>query len=200
MKNVAVNTVKEKKKVSTLYIVMIALLTAMTCVATLVIQIPVGIGYVNFGDAVVMVAGVVLGPLGAMAAGGIGSALADCFTGYLVYAPFTLIIKGAEGLVCGLIFKSVLKNKNVYLRGLVAFALSALIVVVGYALADILLVLFGYYSPDGGAAVGAAALAAGIATLPGSLLQVGVSVAIAMLVAPRLPTLPAMLAAKNRNG
>lgn len=52
-----------KKRVSTLYIVMCALLTAMTFAATMLIQIPVGIGYINFGDAVVMTSGVVLGPV-----------------------------------------------------------------------------------------------------------------------------------------
>lgn len=189
---------REKKRVSTLYIVMIALLTAMTTVATLAIQIPVGIGYVNFGDAVVMVSAVVLGPLGAMAAGGLGSALADVFTGYLVYAPFTLVIKALEGLVVGLIFKSVLKNKSCYLRAILAFLTGAAIVVAGYAFADFFLVLVGYISADGGA-VGTVALIAGLTTVPATLVQVGVSAAIAMLVAPKLPTLSLLNAAKNRS-
>ena len=56
---------------------MAALFTAVTFVGTILIRIPVGIGYVNFGDAVVMIAAVVLGPVGAALAGGLGSALAD---------------------------------------------------------------------------------------------------------------------------
>lgn len=197
MKTANQETAKEKKRVSTLYLVMVALLMAMTCVATLLIQIPVGMGYVNFGDAVIYVSAVVLGPMGAALVGGIGSALADVFTGYMVYAPFTLVIKGLEGLVCGLVFKSVLKNKNVFLRALVSFALSALIVVAGYMAADFLLVLVGYISADGGN-VGSVALLAGVTTVPGSLLQVGVSIAIGMIVAPKLPALSLLQSEKPR--
>ena len=46
---------KENRKVSTLYLVMAALFTAVTFVGTILIRIPVGIGYVNFGDAVVKI-------------------------------------------------------------------------------------------------------------------------------------------------
>lgn len=188
---------KTKRNVSTLYVVMCALLTAMTFAATMLIQIPVGIGYVNFGDAVVMTSGIVLGPLGAMIVGALGSSLADIATGYMVYAPFTFVIKGLEGFVCGLIFKKVLGGKNPYLRGVIAFLISAAIVVVGYFFADFLLTLFGFIG-EGGESVGALALINGAATIIPSLIQVGVSFAIAMAVAPKLPTLEFMSIGKNR--
>lgn len=191
------NKEESRTKLSTFYLVMTAVFVALAFVATLVIQIPVGVGYVNFGDAVVMTAGVVLGPLGAAIVGGLGPALADVATGFFVYAPFTCLIKAAEGLVCGLIFKKALKNGNSYLRAAIAFAVSGAIVVVGYFFADFLLVLFGYISADGGN-IALVALAAGAATLIGSLVQVAVSFAIAMIVAPRLPTLELMNSGKNR--
>lgn len=186
---------KENRKVSTLYLVMAALFTAVTFVGTILIRIPVGIGYVNFGDAVVMIAAVVLGPVGAALAGGLGSALAD-LVGFAMYAPFTLVIKGLEGFVCGVVFKSLLKGKNPYLRALVSFLLGAATVVVGYALTDMLLVLFGAAASDGNIAL--TAVLAGVATLVPSLIQVGVSAAVALVVSPKLPTLTLLNEKKNR--
>ena len=186
-----------KKRVSTLYIVMCALLTAMTFAATMLIQIPVGIGYINFGDAVVMTSGVVLGPVGAMAVGALGSSLADIATGYMVDAPFTFIVKGLEGFICGLLFKKILVGKSPYLRALTAFLPSAAIVTVGYFFADFLLTLFGFMG-EGGDGAGTLALINGAATLVPSLIQVGISFAVAMAVAPKLPTLEFMSGGKNR--
>lgn len=54
-------------------------------------------GYVNIGDTVVLLSGVLFGPLTGLAAGGLGSALADLLLGYGFWAPWTLLIKGLEG-------------------------------------------------------------------------------------------------------
>lgn len=68
-------------------LVLAALFAALACVATMVIQIPSPMnGYVNLGDCFVLLAGWVLGPVYGSLAAGIGSALADMFTGYMHYA------------------------------------------------------------------------------------------------------------------
>lgn len=90
----------ERKK-TTLYVVMLAMMMALCCVLTVFVQIPMGNGYVNFGDAVIFLAASLLGPVAGAIVGGIGSALADIFSGYVVYAAFTLVVKAAEGFVCG---------------------------------------------------------------------------------------------------
>lgn len=82
-----------------------AMFAALICVATMLIQIPSPLnGYVNFGDCFILVAAWVLGPVWGFAAGGIGSALADMFTGYFHYVPGTFVIKGliavAAALIC----------------------------------------------------------------------------------------------------
>lgn len=174
-------------KVTTLYFVMLALFTALSTVATILIRIPVGLGYINFGDAVVMIAAVVLGPAGGAIVGGIGPAIADIISGYVIYAPFTAVIKAIEGLVCGLIYTRAFKSRASWLRCLIAFLTVTVWVTVGYALTDCLLVLFGV---DGFAEYGVkAAFVAGAVTMPGTLIQMGVSAAVAMLVSPKLPTL-----------
>ena len=81
-------------------LVLAALFAALTCVATMVIQIPSPMnGFVNLGDCFVLLAGWVLGPLYGSLAAGIGSALADMFTGYMHYAPGTFLIKAVMALI-----------------------------------------------------------------------------------------------------
>ena len=72
-----------------------AVLAALTCVATMVVQIPMPLtkGYVNLGDVMVLTSVWLIGSPWGVAAAGIGSAMADLLTGYAYYAPATLIIK-----------------------------------------------------------------------------------------------------------
>lgn len=80
-------------------------LTAVVALVTLFIRIPLpSRGYFNFGDVAVVFSGLVLGALGGTrgwiwgaAVGGIGSAIADVIGGYGMFAPITLLAKGAEG-------------------------------------------------------------------------------------------------------
>ncbi|WXG43169.1 MAG: ECF transporter S component [Promethearchaeati archaeon SRVP18_Atabeyarchaeia-1] len=80
-----------------------AIMTASVMVATIAFQlsIPATGGYFNFGESLVYISALLFGPLVGGFAGGIGSMLADAATGYLVFAPGTLVSKGVEGLVAG---------------------------------------------------------------------------------------------------
>lgn len=79
-----------------------AMLTALTCVTTMIIKIPSPLkGYLNLGDSMVLLAGWTLSPLYGFLAAGLGSALADVLSGYVIYAPATFIIKGLMALICG---------------------------------------------------------------------------------------------------
>ena len=75
-----------------------ALFTALVTVATMVIQIPVGKGYLHFGDSVIYLAACILPAPCSLFAASVGAALADLFTGFAVYAPATLIIKALNTL------------------------------------------------------------------------------------------------------
>jgi len=98
-------------KTKTRKIVMTALLTALCCVATMIIKIPSPLkGYLNLGDCVVLLSGWLLSPLYGFLAAGIGSALADVFSGYVTYAPATFVIKGLMALSAYFGFK-ILQNK-----------------------------------------------------------------------------------------
>ena len=82
-----------------------ALLAAFTTVATMMIRIPTPtMGYIHLGDGLVLLCGILAGPgIGAIAAG-IGSMLADVFSGYMAWAPATFIIKAATAFIGGMIF------------------------------------------------------------------------------------------------
>ena len=110
---------KSRKKVVTMNtnlkkLVMAALFAALACVATMSIRIPTpGTGgYIHPGDAIVILSGVVLGPVWGLLAGGIGSALADLLGGYFVYVPITFVIKGLIALTAGLIYRKIGKTKK----------------------------------------------------------------------------------------
>jgi uncharacterized membrane protein len=90
-------------KNSAVNIALLAIMTALATIMTLVIQIPYPgtSGYFNFGDTMVMLGGLLLGPVGGFFAGGVGSALADLISGYTFYVPITLVAKGLEGMAVG---------------------------------------------------------------------------------------------------
>ena len=83
-------------KTHTKTLVLTALFAALCCVATMSVRSPTpGTGgYIHPGDAIVILSGVVLGPLYGFLAAGIGSCMSDLLGGYLTYVPITLLIKG----------------------------------------------------------------------------------------------------------
>ena len=89
-------------------IVLCSLFTALTTVATMVIQIPLSIsGYINFGDVFVLLGAFILGPIYGAVSAGVGAMLADILTGFVIYAPGTLIIKALMAIVAFFLFKAI---------------------------------------------------------------------------------------------
>ena len=106
-----------------------AVMTAAVAAVTMVISVPFPLtrGYFNFGDAIVMLSGLLFGARLGGFAGGIGSALADVLSGYPYYAPLTLLIKGTEGFLTGL-----LGNNRRFPFKLAGVTVGAVAMLVGY--------------------------------------------------------------------
>ncbi|TFG02405.1 MAG: ECF transporter S component [Promethearchaeota archaeon] len=123
---------------------MIGIFGALICVLTMVIAIPIPAtkGFINIGDLGVMIAGLLLGPVIGGIAGGVGSALADLFLGYVIYAPATLIIKGLEGFIIGVIANPRKNYQKFNFRDIIAVIVGGLIMVFGYFIYE--LILFGF--------------------------------------------------------
>ena len=120
-------------------IVMTALFAALACVATMSIRIPTpGTGgYIHPGDAIVILAGVILGPVYGLLAGGIGSAMADLLGGYFVYVPITFAIKGLIALFAGLVYQKIAKDsKSRYIAVLLGGVIDIVLVAGGYFICE----------------------------------------------------------------
>lgn len=136
----------------TLRLVVAALMAAMACVATMVIKIPITAtgGYINLGDCIVLLSGIVLGPVYGGIAAGLGSALADIFSGYAVFAPATFIIKALMAVITGLIIKNISKNlKNIIAKFMLAGTVSEIIMILGYFVFEALIMGYGLAAASG---------------------------------------------------
>lgn len=118
-------------------IVLTSLLAALACVATMVIHVPSPTGgYMNLGDAVVLLSAYLMGPLYGAVAAGLGSMLADILSGYAAYAPATLVIKAVMALLAALAYRKLKTSAG----GVLACGIVGEIpMVVGYWLYDALL-------------------------------------------------------------
>ena len=124
-------------------IVFAALLAALACVATMIIKIPTPLGgYIHAGDAVVVLAGFLLGPVWGALAAGLGSCLADVIAGYVLYAPGTFVIKAVVALLAGWIIGTKL-IKNEFAKALVAGIIGGVVMVGGYMLYEAVFMGFG---------------------------------------------------------
>ena len=124
-------------------IVFAALLAALACVATMIIKIPTPLGgYIHAGDAIVVLAGFLLGPVWGALAAGLGSGLADVISGYVVYAPGTFVIKAVVALLAGWIIGTKL-IKNEFAKALVAGIIGGIVMVGGYMLYEAVFMGFG---------------------------------------------------------
>ena len=84
-------------------LVLSGLIAALVFVTTAFIAIPLGIGYANFGDCFVILAGLLLGPVYGSLAAVVGAALSDLILGYGIYVPATFIIKGLMALTVAIV-------------------------------------------------------------------------------------------------
>lgn len=122
-------------KTQTKKLVMAALLAALTCVATMVVKIPSPVkGYINLGDCFVLVSGWLLSPVWGFLASGIGSALADILSGYMIYGPATFLIKGAMALVALYGFRLLRSRCGNMAARIVSGIGAELVMIVGYFL------------------------------------------------------------------
>lgn len=149
------------------------LFAALGCVGTMVLQVPSPTGgYMNLGDAVVILGAWLLGPVYGAVAGGVGPAMADLLSGYAVYVPATLVIKAVMALTAALLYRALGK------KGILLCAVAAEVpMVLGYWLFDGLLA-----AASGGGALGLC-LTASAAGIPSNLVQAAFGAAASTLLA-----------------
>lgn len=108
-------------------------MAALACVATMIIKIPSPLkGYLNLGDCIVLTAGWLLSPTYGFLAAGLGSALADVFSGYVTYAPATFIIKGLMALIAFYGFKLLNKKIGNLPSRIISGIVAEIVMILGY--------------------------------------------------------------------
>ena len=119
---------------------------AMIFVLTRFVQVPVAMGYVHLGDALIYICAGFLGNPWAIIAGSVGEALADVSSGYIIYAPTTFIAKALMAFVFAMASKNsakILTKKTAFatipcgIITVVAYFITDLIIGEGYALTNI---------------------------------------------------------------
>ena len=159
-------------------IVTTALLTALVLVCTLILKVPVGPDcYIHLGDAVILLA-VILLPRGyACFAGAVGATLADLMGGFAFWAPWTFAVKLLFILVFGFFLDRSRKNASektllgVPVIELIGLVVSGIVAVVGYFLSEYM--LFGNWIPAA-------------TCIPFNIIQVTVAAIIAELLSRRI--------------
>ena len=127
---------REQAKNTTRTLTTAGVLAATIILLTSVVSIPMpgGFGYINLGDAGVLLAGALLGGGWGALCAGVASALSDVLLGWSIYAPATFVIKGLVALLAGVVFNKTQKSIRYGI-----FYLAALIVPLGYFLYETLL-------------------------------------------------------------
>lgn len=142
------------RSLSTYKIVLIALFAALICVATMLVQIPIPAtgGFANLGDGIILICAFLMHPLCAVIAAGLGSALADILTGYISFAPGTLLIKAGVALIAALIFKRFGKEaseKKAFATMIAAGLLAETFMILGYFFYEAVILCIGIGAAGG---------------------------------------------------
>jgi uncharacterized membrane protein len=120
-----------KKQNAVVQLSLMAVMSALVTVGTLIVRIPNPMGgYFNVGDVMIFVAALTFTPLIGGVAGGLGSAIADA-VGFPSFVIPTLVIKGLEGLLAGLI-----ANKKRLYRDVLAVVAAGAEMITGYFLVE----------------------------------------------------------------
>lgn len=125
--------------------VQIALMAAITYIATAVINIPSGVivkGVVHLGDSMVFLAAVLLGKRKAFLSAAIGMCLFDLLSPYAIWAPFTFVIKGTMAYIAAVIaYRNNYEGNNI-LNNILAFVLGGIWMIAAYYGAGVILMHF----------------------------------------------------------
>lgn len=107
---------------------------ALVFVITAYLHIPTYNGYVHCGDGLIFLAACILPMPYSIVVGALGALLADLLTGFAIWAPGSMLIKGALAALFSYKAKKILTTKN-----LIMLLPAALISVAGYYLYEALI-------------------------------------------------------------
>lgn len=191
--SVAVKSVRGSRS-PVLTISIMAMFTALVFVVTQFAWVPISLvpgQRFDAGDIIIFIAAWTFGPLVGGFAGGVGSSLSDALVGGAPYWAFTLVIKGLEGTLAGLVY-----NRLSGARLKLSWLLAGLVMVSGYFITNAVFL---------GLIVGANSdlnpgLVGGLIEIPFDIVQVVAGGMIGQLVSRYLrASFPSLVAVPSRN-
>ena len=163
---------KERSKFSTKDLVETALLTTLVFVATAFINIRLPIlssgGLVHLGNVILFAAAILFGKKKGAIAGAVGMAIFDLSSGWALWAPFTLVVRGIMGYIVGTIAYSNNKNGDNFLINILSVFVSGIWMIIGYYITEV--ILYGN-------------LLAPVASIPGNITQLVVGLVLGLPLA-----------------
>ncbi|GFZ33923.1 hypothetical protein CSC2_44490 [Clostridium zeae] len=120
------------KNLKTRDLALTGLMIALVFIAGNIIKIPTAGGFVHLGDCMVLLSAVILGKKRGALAAAIGMAMVDISGGWIIWAPFTFIIKAGMAYIAGDVIE---RFKGTYISYVVGFVLGGIFMIFGYFLA-----------------------------------------------------------------
>jgi uncharacterized membrane protein len=150
-----------------LKVAVVAVLTAVVVVFTLVVRIPTAKGYLNLCDVAIVFIAFTFGPWSAFIAAALGTALADLISGYAQWAPISFVVHGLEGFLVALIVKQRADVLVSWPRKICAGLVCVATVSLGYFALSVLFI---------------STVSVAAAEIPGNIIQSGVGFVLGMAV------------------
>jgi len=141
--------------------VLSGILIALVFIATkfINIRLPIAMngGLIHLGNAMLFMAAIVFGKKKGAIAGAFGMGLFDIVSGWMLWAPFTFIVRGVMGYIIGSISWSNSRNGNSVVYNLIAIVVGGIWMIGGYYVTEI--ILYGnWISP--------------VTSIPGNIIQI----------------------------
>lgn len=134
---------KTNSKVNTKDLAETSMLIALTFIATyfVKIQLPFGGkgGLVHLGTVMLFIASIVFGKKKGAISGAFGMGIFDLVSGFVVWAPFTFIIRGIMGYMIGSITWSKNRRGNSVALNIIASLVSGVFMIGGYYVAEVII-------------------------------------------------------------
>ncbi|MGN0244177.1 MAG: ECF transporter S component [Lachnospiraceae bacterium] len=154
---------KKKTQLLTITAVFIALTYVFTAFINIRLPFAPNGGLIHLGNVPLFLCAILFGKRIGAIAGGVGMGLFDLLSGWTAWAPFTFVIVALMGYVVG----AVTEHHYTFKWKLLALLLAAVIKVVGYYIAEVVL-YHNWVTP--------------VTSIPGNLLQVGVAAVLVLLI------------------
>ncbi|CEP80816.1 ECF transporter S component [Paraclostridium sordellii] len=163
---------KNNQKIRTRDLVETSLLIALVFIATRFINIRLPItsngGLVHLGNTMLFISAIVFGKKKGAFAGAFGMGLFDLLSEWVIWAPFTFIIRGIMGYIIGIIAWSNRKKGNDIFTNIIAIIVSGVWMIFGYFVTE--MILYGNQIQA-------------LASIPGNITQIIIGIVIGVPIA-----------------